>query len=187
LAVEAGLRAPLFEIYGSTETGQIASRRTLETPEWTLFAGITLNANQGTMFASGGHVELPTPLADEIELTGSGRFLLHGRTADLVNIAGKRSSLGYLNHHLNAVPGVIDGAFFMPEDSNAGGDNVTRLMAFVAAPGMRLPELQAALRKRIDPVFMPRPIVLLDSLPRNSNGKLPRETLQALMHQHQGK
>ena len=62
---------------------------------------------------------------------------------------------------------------------------MTRLVAFVAAPGMKLPTLLAALRERIDPVFMPRPIVLVDSLPRNSNGKLPREALQVLMHQHQ--
>lgn len=185
LEVEARLHAPLFEIYGSTETGQIASRRTIETPEWTLFSGITLTANQGAMWASGGHVEQTTALADEIELAGGGRFLLHGRTADLVNIAGKRSSLGYLNHQLNAVQGVIDGAFFMPDDTDANGDSVTRLVAFVAAPGMKLPTLLAALRERIDPVFIPRPIVLVDSLPRNSNGKLPREALQVLMHQHQ--
>ena len=185
LEVEARLHAPLFEIYGSTETGQIASRRTIETPEWTLFAGITLTTNQGAMWASGGHVEQATALADEIELADGGRFLLHGRTADLVNIAGKRSSLGYLNHQLNVVPGVIDGAFFMPDDTDANGDSVTRLVAFVAAPGMKLPTLLAALRERIDPVFMPRPIVLVDSLPRNSNGKLPREALQVLMHQHQ--
>jgi hypothetical protein len=42
-------------------------------------------------------------------------FLLHGRTADLVNVAGKRSSFGYLNAQLNAIPGVVDGAFFLRE------------------------------------------------------------------------
>ncbi len=76
------------------------------------------------------------------------RFLLHGRTADLINIAGKRSSLGYLNHQLNAVPGVIDGAFFMPDDKEIDGGGVTRLMAFVVAPGMKAATLLAALRER---------------------------------------
>ena len=73
------------------------------------------------MWASGAHVEQPTPLADELELLTAERFLLHGRTADLINIAGKRSSLGYLNHQLNAVPGVIDGAFFMPDEKEIDG------------------------------------------------------------------
>jgi acyl-coenzyme A synthetase/AMP-(fatty) acid ligase len=187
LAVEAHLQAPLLEIYGSTETGQIASRRTTEGAEWTLYPGIALSAANGGTWASGAHVEQPTPLADELELLTAERFLLHGRTADLLNIAGKRSSLGYLNYQLNAVPGVIDGAFFMPYEKDADSDSVTRLMAFVVAPGMKPATLLAALRERIDTVFLPRPIVLLDALPRNSTGKLPRETLQALEQEHRRK
>ena len=187
LAVETRLQAPLFEIYGSTETGQIASRRTTETAEWTLFPGITLSTAHGGIWASGGHVEQATALADELELVSAERFLLHGRTADLINIAGKRSSLGYLNHQLNAVPGVIDGAFFMPDDKTADDDNVTRLMAFVVAPGMKTATLLAALRERIDAIFIPRPVVLLDALPRNSTGKLPRDTLLALARERRHK
>ena len=186
LAVEARLQAPLFEIYGSTETGQIASRRTIETAEWTLFSGVTLHAAEGRVWASGGHVEQDTPMADELELVTAERFLLHGRTADLVNIAGKRSSLDYLNHQLNAVPGVIDGAFFMPDETDGDDHSVTRLMAFAVAPGMPASALLTALRERIDAIFMPRPLVLLDALPRNSTGKLPRSTLQALAHQRKG-
>jgi acyl-coenzyme A synthetase/AMP-(fatty) acid ligase len=187
-AVEARLGAPLLEIYGSTETGQIASRRTTQSPEWRLYPGVTLAAREDGMWASGGHVEQPIVLADEIEILDAERFLLHGRTADLVNIAGKRSSLGYLNHQLNAVRGVVDGAFYMPDEKQADGDGVSRLMAFVVAPGMDRAALLAALRERIDAIFLPRPLVLLDELPRNSNGKLPREALQALArdHEHRG-
>lgn len=187
LAVEARLRAPLLEIYGSTETGQIASRRTTQSVEWTLYPGITLSSAQECIWAFGGHVEQATPLADELELVAADRFLLHGRTADLINIAGKRNSLGYLNHQLNAVPGVVDGAFFMPDDEESVGDSVTRLMAFVVAPGMKIADVLAALRERIDTIFLPRPIVLLDSLPRNSTGKLPRERLQSLAQEHRRK
>lgn len=181
LATESRLQAPLFEIYGSTETGQIASRRTTQTSEWSLLPGIKLDARDAQVWASGGHLERSIPLADELELLDGERFLLHGRTADLVNIAGKRSSLGYLNHQLNAVAGVADGAFFMPEGD---ADTVTRLMAFVVAPGMTAATLLAALRERIDTVFMPRPLVLLESLPRNSTGKILRASLETLAHEH---
>ena len=184
-AAEARLQAPLYEIFGSTETGQIASRRTTETAEWTLFPEVTLSAVEGRVWASGGHVEQPIPMADELELVTAECFLLHGRTADLINIAGKRSSLGYLNHQLNAVPGVVDGAFFMPDDDD--GDKVTRLMAFAVAPGMTAATLLVALRERIDATFIPRPLVLLDMLPRNSTGKLPRDTLLALALGHRRK
>lgn len=185
LAVEACLQAPLFEIYGSTETGQIATRRTTQTAQWTPFPELTLSVSQGRTWVSGGHVQPPMPMADELELLNAGRFLLHGRTADLINIAGKRSSLDYLNHQLNAIPGVIDGAFFMPAELDDA--SVTRLMAFVVAPGMKATTLLAALRERIDAVFIPRPLVLLASLPRNSTGKLPRDALQALASEHQRK
>jgi acyl-coenzyme A synthetase/AMP-(fatty) acid ligase len=65
--------------------------------------------------------------------------------------------------------------------------HVTRLMAFAVAPGMTTPGLLAALRERVDANFMPRPLVLLDALPRNSTGKLPRDTLAALAREHQRK
>ena len=34
--------------------------------------------------------------------------------------------------------------------------------------------------KRIDPVFLPRPLLFVDSLPRNDTGKLPHEALLSL-------
>ncbi|MDB5966131.1 MAG: CoA ligase [Polaromonas sp.] len=183
---EARLQAPLLEIYGSTESGQIASRQTTAGAAWTLFTGVTLAAGQDRIWAAGGHVDEPTPLADELELVDETHFLLHGRTADLINIAGKRSSIGYLNHQLNAIPGVVDGVFFMPDD-NRISDKVTRLMAFVVAPELEPAALMTALRERIDALFMPRPLVMVDTLPRNSTGKLPRSTLEALALDHQRK
>jgi acyl-coenzyme A synthetase/AMP-(fatty) acid ligase len=184
-AAEARLQAPLFEIYGATETGQIASRRTTESAEWTLFPEITLSMVQGRAWASGGPIGQSVAMSDELEPVAGGRFLLHGRTADLVNIAGKRSSLDYLDFQLNAVAGVIDGAFFMPDHDD--GNGVTRLTAFAVAPGLPAASLLAALRERIDAIFMPRPLVFLEALPRNSTGKLPREALVLLAREHQRK
>ena len=180
---EARFAAPLFEIYGSTETGQIASRRTVQTPEWKLFPLVTLTPHDDRIWACGGHVEQVVPLNDVLELVDAHHFLLHGRLEDLINIAGKRNSLAYLNHHLTSIPGVLDGAFFMPDDSEQG--SVVRVMAFAVAPGMNAAELRQALRLRIDATFMPRPLVLLESLPRSSTGKLPRATLHALAVAHQ--
>lgn len=198
---EAALDAPLVEIYGSTETGQIATRRTSQGATWQLFPGIRLDARDEpasdgagddggpTVWVSGGHVEAPVPMGDALELLGGSRFLLHGRKADLVNIAGKRTSLAYLNHQLNAIPEVVDGVFFMPDDTAPAHDDasvepVTRLVALVVAPTLAAADLQRALRERIDPAFMPRPLVFVDALPRNETGKLPRDVLAALVARH---
>ena len=43
-----------------------------------------------------------------------------------------------------------------------------------------LPSRLAALRERIDPAFLPRPLCLVDELPRNATGKLPRGALDEL-------
>ncbi|APR03606.1 AMP-binding protein [Thauera chlorobenzoica] len=177
--VETRLGCPLIEIYGCTETGQTATRRTALTAEWQLFPGVRLSMEDGRAIAHGGHVEAPTPLTDVVEPTAADRFLLHGRTADLVNVAGKRTSLGFLNHQLNAIPGVVDGSFFLPDEDDS--DGIARLTAVVVAPGLDRSHLLAALRERIDPVFLPRPLLFADALPRNATGKLPRAALAALL------
>ncbi len=181
---EAAFGCPLLEIYGSTETSQLASRRTLDGPQWRLFPDIRLTQRDDACWASGGHVEQAMPLADLIAIDGPRLFRLCGRNSDLVNVAGKRSSIGYLNTQLLAVEGVQDGAFFMPAD--ASPDDVGRPAALVVAPGMSARQVLAGLRERIDPVFLPRPLILLDSLPRNATGKLPREACDALLAAHRG-
>ncbi|WP_316157059.1 AMP-binding protein [Cupriavidus sp. BIC8F] len=180
--------APLCEIYGSTETGQIATRRTAQADAWTLVPGVRLQARQGDggdteTWAEGGHIEQPVPLGDAIAPLDAGHFLLHGRKADMLNIAGKRTSLAYLNHQLTSIDGVRDGAFFMPDDAHEGDTHghVVRLVAVAVAPGVTPAQLQQALRARIDPAFLPRPLLFADSLPRNAAGKLPREALAALV------
>ncbi|HEX5633505.1 MAG TPA: AMP-binding protein, partial [Gemmatimonadales bacterium] len=171
--------ARLLEIYGCTEAGQVATRRPTESAEWLPYDGVRVWNDGAQAMAGGGHVEAPTPLMDVIEVCADGvRFVLHGRHADLVNIAGKRNSIGYLNHQLTSIPGVEDGTFFLPDEGDP--DGVTRLMAFAVAPGLSPADIVAALRERIDPAFLPRPVVMVKSLPRALTGKLPREALLAL-------
>lgn len=177
--VEARCQAPLIEIYGSTETGQIASRRPTQSPNWQLFPGVKLVMQGDSVRATGANIETRCVLNDQIERVTDELFLLHGRIADLVNIAGKRHSLASLNHLLSSIPGVLDGAFYMPDE--ASPEHVTRLAACVVAPGLDAPRLLAALRELMDPVFLPRPLLFVDALPRNHTGKLPRAALQALL------
>jgi acyl-coenzyme A synthetase/AMP-(fatty) acid ligase len=170
----------LLEIYGSTETGQIAARRPTASAEWRLWPGVRLTVEGEESWAEGGHIEQNTRLYDVIELTREDQFLLHGRVTDLVNIAGKRSSLAYLNHQLTSIPGVLDGAFFHIGDAAATPTGIERVAACVVAPGLDAARVLEALRQRIDPVFLPRPLLLVPRLPRNSTGKLPEEALRSL-------
>jgi len=181
--VEAKFHTTLLEIYGSTETGQIAIRRTSESAAWRLWRGVRLEVEDDQVFAHGGHVEQVTAMQDVIEITGNDEFLLHGRTADMVNIAGKRSSFAYLNAQLNAIPGVTDGVFFL-RDGATGRTEVARLGAVVVAPTLSAAVLTEHLRQRIDPIFLPRPLIMVERLPRNATGKLPQHELQHLANRH---
>jgi acyl-coenzyme A synthetase/AMP-(fatty) acid ligase len=188
IAVEAEQKtqARLLEIYGSTETGQLATRQTSQTSDWTTFEGIQIAQTQGKPFASGAQIEGSVEVNDVLELISERVFILHGRTVDMVNVAGKSTTLGHLNHQLLSIPGVEDGAFFVPNEATEGVGNTTRLAAVVVAPTLSLEALQQALRRKIAPAFLPRPLKLLPSLPRNSTGKLPREALLAFIQTPQG-
>jgi acyl-coenzyme A synthetase/AMP-(fatty) acid ligase len=58
---------------------------------------------------------------------------------------------------------------------------VARLAALAVAPGVPAAAIMRALREKIDPAFLPRPLVLVAALPRNALGKLPREALLRLL------
>lgn len=177
--IEGLVGAPVFEIYGSTETGAIATRRTARTQFFEVVAGIDISIAGDQAVAQGGHLLSPVELNDMLLAKGRAQFVVQGRAVDLVKIGGKRSSLGALTAELNRVPGVLDGVFWLP-DRVPGEYGESRLAAFAAAPGISKAAIMAHLRDHIDPVFLPRPLVLVESLPRNAASKLSRDDLQAL-------
>jgi len=174
---EQQLGAPLLEIYGCTEAGQVATRRTTAGAEWRTFDGLRVGGDGDAATVSGGHVPQPTVLADVLEVVDAETFRLLGRSNDLINVAGKRSSIGHLDFHLNSIEGVVDGAFWMPPESDGDAAGVVRLVAFVVAPGVARERIVAALRDRVDAAFLPRRIVHVDALPREATGKLTRARL----------
>jgi len=182
LAAEAEARfgAPLMEIYGCTEAGQLATRRTAREEDWRCLDGVALEPDEHGPWVSGPCVETRTLLHDVIERTAPDSFRLRGRVADLVDVAGKHTSLAHLNHQLLSIAGVRDGVFVMPDGSD---ERIARPMAFVVAPGLEADAILRALRERIDAAFLPRPLVFVDALPRNALGKLPRDALLRLAAQ----
>ncbi len=180
-AAEARFGGAVMEIYGCTEAGQLATRRPTQDAAWRCLDGFSVwldEAGRSMVRGPGGPGELE--LADLIEPRGDGGFLLLGRTADQVNIAGKRGSLAHLTHHLAAIEGVLDAAFVQDDEAPADG-RVGRLAAVAVAPGLSRAHILGELRRRIDPAFLPRPLCLLPELPRDRLGKLARAQLLALV------
>ncbi|MBL8325552.1 MAG: acyl-CoA synthetase [Rubrivivax sp.] len=183
---EAGLGVRLVEIYGCTEAGQVAARRTTAGETWTTLGDLRLHQEAGTgaggetdvrFIVQGGHVTEPTPLADVLVLHDERRFRLLGRANDLIHVAGKRSSLAHLNYHLNRIPGVDDGAFWLPEPGT-DTEAVVRPVAFVVAPTLSAAAVVDELRGRLEAAFVPRRVVHVPALPREATGKLTTATLR---------
>lgn len=176
--VETTLHTTLYEIYGASEFGSIASRRTLNDILWKLYDRMTLLKKPGGYYICGPQLKSDLPIQDVIELEADGYFRLLGRNTELVKVAGKRIALGDLNQQLARIDGVLDGVFFMPDATTPSLNQ--RLTAMVVAPGCERQYILDELKKRIDPVFLPRPLLLVDELPRNATGKIPKQELLSL-------
>ncbi len=176
---EARFDCEVREVFGSTETCIIAHRRTAIETAWTPLPGVRLQPQPDGTAVEAAHLETPVVLADLVELCADGRFVLRGRHADMLEIAGKRASLGDLTRRLLAVPGVTDGAVLQLDE--ADGRGIRRIAAVVVAPDQDETAILAALRSSLDPVFLPRRLRRVDALPRNETGKLPRQALLALL------
>jgi len=163
----------VHEIFGATEVGSIAHRRTTQDDIWQTYPGVRLQ------YAAAGDAQsalvmapfaAPHPLSDVVELEDATHFRLVGRRSDLIKLGGRRVSLAELNRVLNGIEGVIDGQFVTPADLETQPN--ARLQVFAVAPQREANDILTELRRRIDPLFLPRRVVLVDRLPRNEAGKL---------------
>src|SRR4051812_6838768 len=173
---EARLGAEVHEIYGCTEAGSMATRRTAHEDIWTPYPGLEFRVTNGATTVRADHLDGIVAVGDRVELREDGRVRLLGRDADMIKIGGRRGSLSDIAAKISSLPGVTDQVVFMP----AEGETV-RPAALVVAPGRHADELRRELGALIDAVFVPRPLRVVEQLPRNALGKLPREKLLELL------
>lgn len=178
-ATEALLYAPVIEVYGSTETGALATRRTSCENEWLLLDGARITVEHEKISASGKHFNSPQILKDSIEITNLNRFKLLGRNSDLIKIAGRRTTLSSLNFILQELVGLDDGVFFLPESFNCD----ERLCLIYVAKNLSREKIKYFLSTKIDPIFIPRTLIQVDKLPRNDNGKLTKRALELIFRE----
>jgi acyl-coenzyme A synthetase/AMP-(fatty) acid ligase len=174
-AVERKLGGRLLEMFGSTETCVFASRRTTLEQSWRIYAGVTVTPQPDGALVQAPGFAAPVLLQDFLELQDHERFVVRGRNADMIEVAGKRASLSDLTRRLLAIEGVRDAVVFQPDAAASGA--IRRVAALVVAPGLKSGDILERLAPSVDAAFLPRPLVIVDALPRNEVGKLPRTTL----------
>jgi len=180
-AAEQCWHTEVHEIFGATEVGSIASRRTTQNDVWRTYPRVHLRpdstADEPCVRAAAPYA-MAHPLNDVIELLDPQQFRLLGRRSDLVKLGGRRASLAELNRILGSIDGVIDGQFIAPAELETEPN--ARLQVFAVAPQRSAEAILGELRRQIDPLFLPRRVVLVDRLPRNETGKLTRAAIAAL-------
>ena len=110
-----------------------------------------------------------------VQLPG-GELDYRGRKDSQVKIRGFRVELGEVEAALNALPGVREAAVRVVE----GEDGQKRIHAWLAGTSRDHRALRTELAPRLPDYMMPHASRWLDSLPKNSNGKLDRKALPAM-------
>jgi acyl-coenzyme A synthetase/AMP-(fatty) acid ligase len=165
----------VWEIYGCTEAGSMATRRTIETARWQFLPGIRLCEDAETCAVQIDHLAAQIPLQDQIDLHSDGSFELGPRNSDLIKIAGKRGSIAQITALILQHPQVSDAYVFVSDSK------FTRLSALVCATA-DADDIKRFLAQKIDDVFVPRIIRHADNLPRNANGKIIQDDVLKLWH-----
>ena len=167
----------LTEVFGCSEIGSMARRNTATEEQWHKFGGISLEESDGHTTAFTSYLTEKIELQDILKFHDSEQFSILGRREDLIELAGKRGSLLELNTILMEIPSIIDGAIFIPDEESG----INRPAAFVVSESNSVSEdIRRSFSKKVDPIFTPRPIIRIEKLPREQNGKIKKKELAKL-------
>ena len=186
-ACETLLKAPVIEIYGSTETGGMAWRQQSVQADWQAFPGIELDFSGETLAVRSAFLAAPQQWwqhSDRAEQTAAG-FRLLGRADRVAKVAGKRISLTQIEDSLHQLSGVTAAR------CNSLDPRDGRLVAVVALSAELLPDyreqrrdlvqrFRRELARSLEPVAVPRLWRFVRQLPTNAQGKFDRSLLEKL-------
>jgi acyl-coenzyme A synthetase/AMP-(fatty) acid ligase len=178
------------EIFGSTETGAIASRSwTAGGAPWSPLPGVTVDRlPDGRMSVSSPFLPDDQPFigADLIEMQADGCFIALGRADDICKIEGKRISLSSVETQLLQLSGVAEAAVIVLEEARPRLGAVVKLDAAgaeeLAKQGIfRFGQtLRRHLAEKLETASLPKRWRFVDTLPLRALGKRRIADLQAL-------
>ncbi|MBW2244432.1 MAG: acyl-CoA synthetase [Deltaproteobacteria bacterium] len=202
-SVEAALGAPPIEIFGSTETGGVATRRQpagKAAPHWRPFEGVRVRRDPesgclrvsssfvsvGANLSSDGMLEFE--MGDQAEVDEDQQFVLQGRADRVVKIGEKRLSLSDMESRLREHAFIDDCGLIAVDRST---EQRVAAVVVLSAKGLAakadrdrrslVQTLQGQLAAHWDRVLLPRVWRFVEALPTDERGKLPREALLALV------
>ena len=176
----------VIEIYGSTETGGVATRRRLKDGEsWSALDPVNWKIRNGRLHVRSEFISPALDrdaggyflTADCADSDGHERFILRGRADDIVKIGGKRVDLTAVQAKLKHIPGVHDAVVVSIPTGNGHQNELAALVA------THLDVLQ--LRRHIAAVSedyaVPKRFVVVEEIPVTFTGKYNREMIERIL------
>jgi acyl-coenzyme A synthetase/AMP-(fatty) acid ligase len=176
----------ITEIYGSTETGGIATRVcTTAQPHFTPFDYIQWKQTDGSLAICSDFISPEIALdadgffvtSDRIRVVGPNAFSLEGRADRIVKVGGKRVDLDEIRMVLLEMPEVSDAAVLSVADSGSRGNEIRALAAAQASAA----QIRRHLADRLPGYALPRKIRLTDQIPVSPAGKYDSTQIRKLL------
>lgn len=103
-----------------------------------------------------------------------GGYIVTGRRADLINVAGRKVNPLEIEHVLLECPGVVEAVAFGLSERMRGQE----VAACVVAPGLAESALRAHCHPRLAAWQVPRRWIFVEEIPRTARGKISRAALR---------
>lgn len=175
----------VVEIYGSTETGGIASRtRAKGEVDFEPYTGISIRVDNGFLSVSSDYLspELPQDpegffqVGDRAALTQGGRFQLLGRADGVIKVGGRRVDMEAVNAQVKSHPNVRDALVIaLPV-----GRSRENLMVAVVEGNVETSQLNQFLSEILAPYARPKRIKIVNRIPMTAAGKYDRRSIEKL-------
>jgi acyl-CoA synthetase (AMP-forming)/AMP-acid ligase II len=181
----------IIEVYGSTETGGVASRIKFQGQEdFTAFEPVDLKIEEENLWVRSAYISPGLTLdkegyyqiGDRAVFTGPNRFKLMGRSDSIVKIGGKRVDLEDVRQVLKRHEDVSEALVIaLPEE----GARENQIAALVEGD-LASEDLRPMMDKSLEPYARPRRIKVVNKIPITAAGKFDHQTITLLFAQDNG-
>ncbi len=176
----------VIEVYGSTETGGVATRRRLPDQEsWVPMDPIDWRIRDGSLCVRSDFLSPTLPrdgdgffvTADCADPDGDGRFILRGRADDIVKIGGKRVDVAAIQAKLKQIPGVHD-AVVIALPVKTGRQNE---LAALVATQLDIVDLRRGIAGISEAYAVPKRLAIVEEIPMTPSGKYDRAEIERIL------
>ncbi|MHA2937293.1 AMP-binding protein [Vibrio sp. RC27] len=182
-----------IEIFGSSETGGVAWRRqaSLE-QDWELLPGISYRQDSERLKIVSPFIDEPGEYVtdDSVSSIDETHFRLLGRQDRVVKLAEKRVSLTAIERSVEMLPEIESAVVITMQNRHRQTVNLVITLSNV---GKKIDDMSNSdwwkkirrhLSQDTESVALPRRIRIIDSIPRNTQGKIDNQQLLELFQSH---